>query len=212
MTKSKTVKEIQSLLNRAGFAVLVDGEFGPETKSAVRAFQRSKGLEDDGVVGPITMAALHAGNFEAPEVPAKPSDSETPWMDWMAPHLGAKEISGRKHNPFIVGLFAYTTYDTTKDETPWCAALVNAALIKTGFKGTRSAAAASFDKYGTKCPLKYGAVVTLRHKNGGRHVTFFVKLDPKGRMVCRGGNQGNALKDSTYARSELVASRWPVKK
>src|SRR5262249_17024830 len=36
----------------------IDGIFGKQTDKAVRAFQRSKGLEVDGVVGPQTMKAL----------------------------------------------------------------------------------------------------------------------------------------------------------
>lgn len=36
----------------------VDGIFGPGTESAVKAFQQSKGLTVDGVVGPMTRAAL----------------------------------------------------------------------------------------------------------------------------------------------------------
>lgn len=35
-----------------------DGDFGPATESAVKAFQRLKGLQDDGVAGPLTLAAL----------------------------------------------------------------------------------------------------------------------------------------------------------
>jgi len=35
-----------------------DGEFGPETAAAVKAFQRDRGLEEDGIVGSATYLAL----------------------------------------------------------------------------------------------------------------------------------------------------------
>ena len=35
-----------------------DGDFGSETKKAVKAFQTDKGLQVDGIVGPKTWAAL----------------------------------------------------------------------------------------------------------------------------------------------------------
>lgn len=47
----------------------IDGDFGPATKAAVKAFQRSKGLEANGEVGPETFAALGA-LVEAEAVPA----------------------------------------------------------------------------------------------------------------------------------------------
>ncbi|MBF2074989.1 MAG: peptidoglycan-binding protein [Synechococcales cyanobacterium C42_A2020_086] len=50
--------DIQVALNHAGFPVIVDGVFGPETHSAVIAFQISCGLVPDGIVGPATASAL----------------------------------------------------------------------------------------------------------------------------------------------------------
>lgn len=48
------VKKLQTLLH-----VTVDGDFGPKTQEAVEQFQKTHGLEADGIVGPQTWAALN---------------------------------------------------------------------------------------------------------------------------------------------------------
>ena len=52
-SKGAEVKILQSHLGIAS-----DGSFGPGTENAVRAFQRSRGLTPDGVVGAQTWGAL----------------------------------------------------------------------------------------------------------------------------------------------------------
>jgi peptidoglycan L-alanyl-D-glutamate endopeptidase CwlK len=53
------VKRLQAALNAAGFDVgLPDGDFGPATEAAVRAFQVARHLGVDGVAGVMTKAAL----------------------------------------------------------------------------------------------------------------------------------------------------------
>lgn len=59
--KGKAVREVQGLINsKAGRLVLVaDGDFGRNTEEAVKKFQTSVKLKNDGVVGAKTWTALH---------------------------------------------------------------------------------------------------------------------------------------------------------
>jgi N-acetylmuramoyl-L-alanine amidase CwlA len=53
------VKVLQTLLKLNGFDPgAADGYFGGKTNAAVVAFQKKKGLDPDGIVGPLTWAAL----------------------------------------------------------------------------------------------------------------------------------------------------------
>ncbi len=56
--KGGGTREIQAGLNRLGYDVFIDGEFGPLTAAAVIQFQKDRGLEADGVVGKNTWSAL----------------------------------------------------------------------------------------------------------------------------------------------------------
>jgi general secretion pathway protein A len=53
------VLEVQRLLRQIGYdAVLLSSVFDDSTKAAVQSFQRKKGLNDDGLVGPLTKIML----------------------------------------------------------------------------------------------------------------------------------------------------------
>lgn len=52
------VSDIQASLADRGYDVVIDGDFGPATSEAVKAFQKANGLEADGLVGPSTYRAL----------------------------------------------------------------------------------------------------------------------------------------------------------
>lgn len=65
-SRGSAVRSLQQKLQAAGYRTGgVDGQYGVRTAQAVRAFQRSKGLEVDGKVGPQTLRALQDG-FDAP--------------------------------------------------------------------------------------------------------------------------------------------------
>ena len=88
------VSYVQQLLNNAGYATVVDGDYGVYTSLTVMAFQGDHGLYQDGIVGPGTMAVLvsAAGGAAAPapapepepapepaaqEAPASPADTQS---------------------------------------------------------------------------------------------------------------------------------------
>jgi uncharacterized protein (TIGR02594 family) len=135
------------------------------------------------------------------------------WMQWLTKHIGEHEITGTNHNnPFIVSLFKHTTYFTSNDETPWCAACACAALEENGYMSPHRADAISFSKAGSPCELKPGCIVVIRHPSGGHHVTFCDSIVDEHYFVGLGGNQSDCLKKSTYKRSEVIATRWPDKR
>lgn len=68
-SRGDAVRLLQQLLINHGAKISLDGSFGPATKSAVIAFQRSHGLGGDGIVGPKTWAALTTAGGNQP-VPA----------------------------------------------------------------------------------------------------------------------------------------------
>ena len=64
-SRGPEVSTLQRELNRQLFPnprLVVDGIFGSLTRNAVIAFQRQAGLNPDGIVGPLTRAALGMPN------------------------------------------------------------------------------------------------------------------------------------------------------
>lgn len=71
-SKGAAVKEVQTLLG-----IAADGDFGPFTEKAVRAFQKEAGLVVDGIVGPYTLAKLKE---KKPAAPVDDFDKVMPWV------------------------------------------------------------------------------------------------------------------------------------
>lgn len=80
------IAAIQSRLNALGAnpPLVVDGISGPKTLAAIQAFQSANGITPDGIVGPITQAALAAGGPVGTPI-VQPTVSYTPPVSTFTP-------------------------------------------------------------------------------------------------------------------------------
>ncbi len=93
------VTKLQKRLAELGFPPgEIDGVFGPATEAAVISFQRSKGLVDDGIAGPRTLAAL--GLVKKAVLPSVIPGVTAARVGQMFPQTPAKNI--RKHLPTVL--------------------------------------------------------------------------------------------------------------
>ncbi|HET7629350.1 MAG TPA: peptidoglycan-binding protein [Bacillales bacterium] len=66
--RGAAVAELQTKLQALGvYDGAIDGIYGPITASAVRRYQRSKGLIEDGIAGPVTLTHLYGQKIAVPE-------------------------------------------------------------------------------------------------------------------------------------------------
>lgn len=214
------VRQLQLLIARESLAVRLkpDGRFGPRTETEVQAFQRRRGLADDGVVGPATWRALGVRR----PLRMTQGDQGQP-RDWMAiahAELLVEEYAGRRHNPRILEYHATTGAAPQTDEAAWCSSFVNWVMREAGVRGTGSAAARSWIKWGTELrePRRGAVMITQRGgadvengSNSGYHVAFFLRGDTETFYVL-GGNQGDTVSEAMrrYANYKSWWYRWPA--
>ena len=82
--RGDNVRDAQQRLAGCGLTILVDGYYGPVSASVVRAFQRDRGLDADGVIGPATWSTMST----ASALPAG-----TPVADGTAPGWPGRVLS-----------------------------------------------------------------------------------------------------------------------
>ncbi len=76
--KGNDVKSLQKRLKTLGYySSTADGKFGSGTEKAVKAFQKKKGLKQDGVVGKTTFKAIYAAATATPKPTPTPSVDPT---------------------------------------------------------------------------------------------------------------------------------------
>jgi uncharacterized protein (TIGR02594 family) len=125
--------------------------------------------------------------------------------------MGVKERAGDADHPRILEYLRATTLPEPycgRDETSWCSAFVNWCLAQTGITGTNSAAARSWQQWGREItePVP-GCIVVLWRGNPSSwqgHVGFFISQADRF-VTLLGGNQGDAVTISRYARNRVLS-------
>ncbi len=132
--------------------------------------------------------------------------------------LGVQEIAGQQDNPRIVLYHSSTSGGAAPDETAWCSSFVNYCVEQAGLRGTDSKWARSWHDSGwgqdvTDDP-RPGDIVVWRRRTSqedGGHVAFFVETVGDGFIRVLGGNQGNAVRISTYpVRGEVNGTAYSL--
>ena len=139
--------------------------------------------------------------------------AELSWITVAKGELGVHEIRGRKHNDRILEYHSKTSYHAEKDEISWCASFVNWVFSECGIKGTNSASARSWIRWGKKLdkPI-YGCVVIFwRGKKDGwkGHVGFYLGHNRNGDLIVLGGNQNDQVSIKAYSEERVLCYVWP---
>jgi hypothetical protein len=118
---------VQEWLSLQGFKVSVDGQFGPATEVAVRAFQKARGLQTGGVVNGTTFAALVAPMVAA-LAPINPGSRSLGALTlaYARQHLAQspREVGGENMGPWV----RLYMKGNEGAEWAWCAGFVGYVL------------------------------------------------------------------------------------
>jgi|GEM_PF-1260357 uncharacterized protein (TIGR02594 family) len=177
----------------------------------VQIFEEKDGWARIGQGRWVSGEYLDKGNGAPANKPAANSSPQAKpaWISTAEAEIGQSELKeSGKHNPRIVEYHG-TTGKFKDDETPWCASFVTWCFVKSGFSGTGSARALSYQTFGknVKKPA-YGAVGVIDWGGGKGHVGFVVGMQGKN-VLLLGGNQGDSVKVSSFPVSKFVAFTFP---
>ena len=192
--------EIQTRLKSLGFDPgPLDGDWGRLTMAAVKAFQKAHGLDVDGIVGPITAAALGVSVLAVP-----------PWYSIAKSKMGLVETRDKKELMAFLKSDGNTLGDPSK--LPWCGDFVQtcvALALPDEALPANPYYALNWMKFGRALSAPHLGAVAVFHRTGGGHVGFVAGHDANYVHVL-GGNQSNSVSIARVAKSRLEGYRWPA--
>ena len=209
-----TVTQLQMRLKALGFDLgPIDGAMGRRTRTAIIAFQQSRGLAADGIAGPLTLAALEGA---APPLASPLASLALPWLLEAQRCIGITEATGPANNPLIIGWGARLRINYAADEIPWCGLFVAHCIgsqLPVEPLPASPLGARNWARFGVNCAVPQpGAVMVFWRRSmasGLGHVAFYVGEDQAAYHVL-GGNQGDKVSAMRMAKNRFLAARWPI--
>lgn len=197
-------RTIQTYLAALGYELDVDGDIGPATKAAIKAFQRFAGLDADGIVGPLTSAALrtqleaHAAAMMEVQDWIHTPDSYGVCLAYILglwEDAGARETEGPNRGAWIRAITRRA--GDPGEGRPWCGLALMAAdaLVRewTGRATPGDLWSPSVD------------VIVSRARSAGRFVQGAAVAQPGDAVVTR-----NPEKAGDWTHVAIVAERTPT--
>lgn len=222
-SSGEVVGAIQLRLRDLGAPLRGTGYFGNATDTAVTSFQRSRGLLPDGVVGPVTAAALDMAAGGTMPAPFAESIELPLWLQAGIPLIGTKEVPGTANNKTIIDWAKEEGGDIAKEYThdsiPFCSLFMNHLLTKSTLKGTETLWALDWNADlmqarigrrwpGVKLPaIAVGAIAPML-RDGGGHVITVVGRDQHGNVMGLGSNQSDTTSIIPFPLSRLNKGFW----
>jgi peptidoglycan hydrolase-like protein with peptidoglycan-binding domain len=186
------VAALQFLLQRRGLSPgSVDGGFGPVTRAAVIAFQRTAGLTADGLAGPATIHALrHRSSYvRSPTVPVGAVRFYRPVSGPIGDGFGAPRAGGRRHT----GVDFPEPYGT---------------LVKAGGVGTTTFAGWNTGGYGNLVVIQHRLGYTTWYGHLSRTTTWVGERVTGGTRIGYVGSTGHST--GPHLHFEVRLNNVPV--
>lgn len=228
--KTKDVGLLQNAINeyRGKVVLKVDDDFGGMTETEIASIQKENKLAGSGVIGPKTLEIL--GLQVSNETPDPGQKQNTSWFSEGKKHSGKVETNAAFQtymNPFWGKSGLPNFKGLVGSARAWCGLFLFMCFFVAGYQTPKNAfRAKAWDTFGQAIDWKTNGIpqgATLRinssgncTSDSGNHVTMSngdcvaSDLTKSGATIDGfGGNQGNAVKVSTYSMKNVCSVRWP---
>jgi uncharacterized protein (TIGR02594 family) len=163
--------------------------------------------KEDQADGRVTLIVQYPGDPPPEEAPAAGAE-EFAWMPVARGEIGIKETP--QNNPRISQYFTATDLGPQPETVPWCSAFVNWCVTQAGHRGSGSAMARSWLRWGREAgAFVPGCIVVLSRGAAPKgHVGFYVGME-RGNVRLLGGNQQDAVGYASFPAATVLGKRIP---